>query len=87
MTREEADIRATRPSCSEYSLVNHNNECIRVLCPQGFAERHLEGGSRRSLHLFRFVVLCGAVGGQDDLERTQAIEPARARGVVFGHAA
>src|SRR5215211_8886709 len=46
-----------------------------------------ELGSGRSLHFLRFVVLCGAVRGKDDLQGTQAIEPARARRLAFGHAA
>ena len=46
-----------------------------------------KAGSGRLLHLFRFVIFSGAVRGQDDLERPQAIEPARARRLTRGHTA
>src|SRR5215210_2386108 len=46
-----------------------------------------KAGSGRSLYLLGFVIFSGAVCGQDDLEGTQTVEPARARRFAFGDAA
>jgi hypothetical protein len=75
--------RAPRISFSWYSLVTITKRVYESLAHRVSPE----GGSGRLLHLFRFVVLSGTVCGQDDLEGPQAIESARARRVVFGHAA
>jgi hypothetical protein len=65
----------------------HSKQSIRVPCPQGFIGRRVAGGLGRLLHSFRFAVFGGAVGGKDDLQRSQAIEPTRARRYALGHTA
>src|SRR5215217_81457 len=78
---------ALRISCSWHSLVTITKSIYAPRAHRVSPDGASNAGSGRPLHLLRFVVLSGAVGGQDDLERPQAIEPARARRLVFGHAA
>jgi hypothetical protein len=78
---------ALRIPCSLHSLVTITKRVYASSAHKVSPDGAWNAGSGRPLHLLRFVVLSGAVGGQDDLERTQAIESTRARRVVFGHAA
>src|ERR687898_283677 len=74
-------------SCSWYSLVTMTKRVYESRAQRVSPDGDSNEGSGRPLHLLRFVVFSGAVGGQDDLERPQAVEPARARWFAFGRAA
>jgi hypothetical protein len=77
---------ALRIPCCWHSLITITKRVYASLAPRVSPDGASNAGSGRPLHLLRFVVLSRAVGSQDDLERSQAIEPARARRLFFGHA-
>jgi hypothetical protein len=83
----EADVRAMRLSCSEYSLVTMTMSVYESRAHRVSPDGDSDVGSGGLLHFFRFVVLSGAVGGKDDLQRSQTIEPTCACRYALGHTA
>jgi hypothetical protein len=87
MTREEAAMTNALLLTSKGNEITITKRVYESRAHRVSQDGHVEGGSGPPLYLLRFVVHSGTVCGQDNFERPQAIEAARARRFTLGHAA